>query len=323
MASSIRWGLLSTARINRALIPPITSLPRHSLRAVASRDAATAKAYAAEWDIPVCVRQLRSTPRRSGDRCDLQPAAERLARGMDHSRGTGRQARVVREAAGALGCRSRSDRGCGVCKRRRRDRSVHVSPSSTDDAAEGTARQRNDRRRARDSRRIHVHAHAPRRRPSRRRHGRRQPLGRRMLSREHGALPDRTRTVARGRLAASRRRRASTTCSSACWISTVPSRSSTADSRHPSGPNSRLSERLERSRCRCPSSPARTSSSSSRAAASGRSCPLKGKPCTQARSRTWRMRSCTVRRLASASRTRGATPPRSSRCTNQRVRGNR
>jgi D-xylose 1-dehydrogenase (NADP+, D-xylono-1,5-lactone-forming) len=53
MASRIRWGLLSTARINRALIPPITSLPRHSLRAVASRDAATAKAYAAEWDIPV------------------------------------------------------------------------------------------------------------------------------------------------------------------------------------------------------------------------------------------------------------------------------
>ena len=53
MASSIRWGLLSTARINRALIPPIKSLPRHSLRAVASRDAARAKAYAAEWDIPV------------------------------------------------------------------------------------------------------------------------------------------------------------------------------------------------------------------------------------------------------------------------------
>ena len=53
MANGIRWGLLSTARINRALIPPIKSLPRHSLRAVASRDAARAKAYAAEWDIPV------------------------------------------------------------------------------------------------------------------------------------------------------------------------------------------------------------------------------------------------------------------------------
>jgi len=53
MANGIRWGLLSTARINRALIPPIKSLPRHSLRAVASRDAARAKAYAEEWDIPV------------------------------------------------------------------------------------------------------------------------------------------------------------------------------------------------------------------------------------------------------------------------------
>ena len=41
------------ARINRALIPPIKSLPRHSLGAVASRDGARAKAYAAEWDIPV------------------------------------------------------------------------------------------------------------------------------------------------------------------------------------------------------------------------------------------------------------------------------
>ena len=48
MANGIRWGLLSTARINRALIPPIKSLPRHSLRAVASRDAARAKAYAAD-----------------------------------------------------------------------------------------------------------------------------------------------------------------------------------------------------------------------------------------------------------------------------------
>jgi predicted dehydrogenase len=53
MANGIRWGLLSTARINRALIPPIKSLPRHTLRAVASRDGARATAYAAEWDIPV------------------------------------------------------------------------------------------------------------------------------------------------------------------------------------------------------------------------------------------------------------------------------
>jgi predicted dehydrogenase len=49
----LRWGLLSTARINRALIPPIKDSPRHALRAVASRDPARARAYAREWDIPV------------------------------------------------------------------------------------------------------------------------------------------------------------------------------------------------------------------------------------------------------------------------------
>ena len=33
-----RWGLLSTARINRAIIPPLQASPRHALVAVASRD---------------------------------------------------------------------------------------------------------------------------------------------------------------------------------------------------------------------------------------------------------------------------------------------
>jgi predicted dehydrogenase len=49
---TLRWGLLSTALINRHLIPAIRSAPRCELRAVASRDAAKAKAYAAEWEIP-------------------------------------------------------------------------------------------------------------------------------------------------------------------------------------------------------------------------------------------------------------------------------
>jgi predicted dehydrogenase len=49
----LRWGLLSTARINRAVIPPIKESPRHELRAVASRDPDRARAYAREWDIPV------------------------------------------------------------------------------------------------------------------------------------------------------------------------------------------------------------------------------------------------------------------------------
>ena len=48
----LRWGLLSTAHINRRLIPAIGAAARAELLAVASRDRARAEAYAAEWDIP-------------------------------------------------------------------------------------------------------------------------------------------------------------------------------------------------------------------------------------------------------------------------------
>ena len=48
----LRWGFLSTARINRALLSPLHNSPRNELTAVASRDLERAKAYAAERDIP-------------------------------------------------------------------------------------------------------------------------------------------------------------------------------------------------------------------------------------------------------------------------------
>ncbi len=51
-AKKLRWGLLSTARINRAVIPPIRASARGELAAVASRDLAKAEAYANEWNIP-------------------------------------------------------------------------------------------------------------------------------------------------------------------------------------------------------------------------------------------------------------------------------
>lgn len=50
--NKIRWGLLSTANINRRLIPAFRASARGELTAVASRTAAAAAAYAAEWDIP-------------------------------------------------------------------------------------------------------------------------------------------------------------------------------------------------------------------------------------------------------------------------------
>jgi len=47
----LQWGLLGTARINRALIPPLRVSSGNRLLAVASRDAGRAAAYAKEWGI--------------------------------------------------------------------------------------------------------------------------------------------------------------------------------------------------------------------------------------------------------------------------------
>jgi D-xylose 1-dehydrogenase (NADP+, D-xylono-1,5-lactone-forming) len=47
----LKWGLLSTARINRALITPLRASRRNQLAAVASRTQASADSYAREWKI--------------------------------------------------------------------------------------------------------------------------------------------------------------------------------------------------------------------------------------------------------------------------------
>jgi xylose dehydrogenase (NAD/NADP) len=48
----LRWGLLSTARINRSVILPIRSSKKSELFAVASRSQERASQYAASWKIP-------------------------------------------------------------------------------------------------------------------------------------------------------------------------------------------------------------------------------------------------------------------------------
>ena len=50
---SINWGILSTAHINRRIIPAIRHSGNGHLRAVASRDLSKAEAYALDWDIPI------------------------------------------------------------------------------------------------------------------------------------------------------------------------------------------------------------------------------------------------------------------------------
>ena len=52
MPKALNWGLLSTARINRALIPPLRVSKRNQLLAVGSRSQASAEGYAREWKIP-------------------------------------------------------------------------------------------------------------------------------------------------------------------------------------------------------------------------------------------------------------------------------
>jgi predicted dehydrogenase len=47
----LQWGLLSTARINRALITPLRASKRNQLAAVASRTQESADSYAREWKI--------------------------------------------------------------------------------------------------------------------------------------------------------------------------------------------------------------------------------------------------------------------------------
>lgn len=64
MSPVVRWGLLSTAHINRRLIGPMRRVPRSAVVAVASRDGARAHAYAARWDIPHAVESYDALLRR-------------------------------------------------------------------------------------------------------------------------------------------------------------------------------------------------------------------------------------------------------------------
>jgi D-xylose 1-dehydrogenase (NADP+, D-xylono-1,5-lactone-forming) len=52
MGSLVKWGILSTADINRKVIPGAQASEKLELLAVGSRDAARAEAYAREWEIP-------------------------------------------------------------------------------------------------------------------------------------------------------------------------------------------------------------------------------------------------------------------------------
>jgi predicted dehydrogenase len=50
--ATVKWGILSTADINRRVLPGATSSPQVELVAVGSRDKARADAFAKHWEIP-------------------------------------------------------------------------------------------------------------------------------------------------------------------------------------------------------------------------------------------------------------------------------
>jgi predicted dehydrogenase len=52
VTDAVRWGIVSTARINRLVIPPAHASEKVELVGVAGRDGASAEAYAKEWEIP-------------------------------------------------------------------------------------------------------------------------------------------------------------------------------------------------------------------------------------------------------------------------------
>ena len=51
MAKAVKWGIISTADINRKVIPGAHASPKVELVAVASRDQARAEEYAKKWEI--------------------------------------------------------------------------------------------------------------------------------------------------------------------------------------------------------------------------------------------------------------------------------
>ncbi len=60
MKQPLLWGLLSTARINRVIIPMLRISSRNTLDAVASRDVEKARRYAESWGIPRVVESYEA-----------------------------------------------------------------------------------------------------------------------------------------------------------------------------------------------------------------------------------------------------------------------
>ena len=182
------WGVISTAKIGRErVLPGMQKSELLEIRAIASRDEATARAAAYALGIPRGLRLLRGAARRSRDRGDLQPAAQPPARAADAAGGGGRQARAVREAD-----RAHRRRGDGAARRARR-RCSSRKPSWSASTRSGCARASIVREgRIGELRAVQMffgyNNRRPGQHPQQGRHRRRRALRHRLLRRRRGPL---------------------------------------------------------------------------------------------------------------------------------------
>ena len=103
MTERLRVGILSTAKINDAILAGARDSAGAEVVAVASRDRGRAEAYAAEKGIPRAHGSYEDLLADEDGRGGLHPAAELAARAVVRAGAGGRQARAVREAAVARG----------------------------------------------------------------------------------------------------------------------------------------------------------------------------------------------------------------------------
>ncbi len=151
-APVLRWGLLSTARINDALLNADPAKQERWV-AVGSRDQAEGRGLRGREGAGARARLLRGAARRPRRRRGLHRAAQRHARRVDDEGARGGQARARREA---LLLRPRGGRGVlrpGRGARARPGRGVHVAPPPAGAAGAGAHRGGRDRRAARRCRR--------------------------------------------------------------------------------------------------------------------------------------------------------------------------
>ena len=148
VANAVKWGIMSTADINRKVIPGAHASPKVDLIAVASRDQARAEAYAKTWEIERAYGSYEALLE--------DPDVEAVYISLPNTMHIEWSIKAL-EAGKHVLCEkplsrhADAGRGCVRHRRPRRqvaERSVHVPPQPAGEACEGARRQRCDRRAA-------------------------------------------------------------------------------------------------------------------------------------------------------------------------------